>query len=349
MRSKDPDTTSKTQIYDTEHPDGPQIGPVLPGSTSFSQSPNGPGYFSFPSKPLTMWGILGAGFQICRSNAAFLLLLAFLPIAVMVIGLLLTASVVGNFRVIVMPGFAFLPDPFSSIYKLDMGFPIWGTTPYVALAFAFSPFSYGALTYWIAQVCSGRRPTLGESYQAAFKLYVRLFLAYFIVWLVILVSTDVVMAVGYLLYHVVRTFGVSGWRSAAAWPFLALIPAIIIPRVSLIDLAVIVDGHNCAGGLARSWSLLRGKAEQGELIRSLHIRYAILLIAFYGISKVFFFIFLLSSQVLIHAVPESLRFAAAVYGIFFLYLGDTLSNIIIAACNVVFYFDVRKRHAGAVA
>jgi hypothetical protein len=349
MRSKNTDTTSKTQIYDTEHPDGPQIGPVLPGSTSFNQSPDGSVKFSFPSKPLTMWGILVEAFQICRSNAVFLLLLGFIPIVVMVMGPLLTATVVGNLRVIVMPGFAFLPDPFSSIYKLDMGFPIWGSTPYVALAFAFSPFSYGALTYWIAQVCSGRRPTLGESYQAAFKLYVRLFLAYFIIWLVIFVSTDGVMALGYLLYHVVSAFGVSGWWSAVAWPFLALIPAIIVPRVSLLDLTAVVDGQNCAGGLVRSWKLLRGKAEQGGLLRSLHIRYAILLIAFYGISKIFFFIFLLSSQVLIHAVPESLRFAAAVYGIFILYLDDTLSNIIIAACNVVFYFDARKRHAGALA
>jgi hypothetical protein len=320
-------------------------------SSGSSESPalvlnnaDGPSRAPLLSAPLTLGGILDTAFNICRAHLGTLFLLVVTPWVLMQTCVLLTAALLGDLKVIVQP---LIPGVWAaaSLYQLDMGFPMWGLIVTAVISALVSMFTFGALTYGLGRLCTGHEISIGECYRGVLRRFVMLFLAYLFIFAAVFLSIMLAVLLGVVFFFALQMFDIPGWWSAAAWPLLALGPALLIPKVALVDEAVIIEGKNCFSAIARSWSLLKGKAV-GPWPRSFYIRYIILMHVYLGITLIVTFVFTPVSQLMTYAAPESLRPVAAITGMFLSYFGGTVAGLIIAASEVVFFFDVRNRKEG---
>jgi hypothetical protein len=250
---------------------------------------------------------------------------------------LLTAAVFGELTV--------MSEPVFSTYFLDMGFSPWGIGLHLIVILVVSFFYYGALIYGLSEICAGKVPSIADSYRIALKRLWKLLILFIIFVLICFLSFAFVIALGFVLFFALLLFDISGWWSAVTWPLLALGPALLIPKLMLVGVAVMIENKGCFEAIARSWSILKGKAA-GPWPRSFYIRYVVLMHIYVGVTLVVIMVISPLNQFALHYAPDALRPAIAITGNFFGYCVGTIGSLYCYACDVIFFFDVRNRKEG---
>lgn len=287
-------------------------------------------------KPMTAGDILDQAIRIYRQNfVALVTIVALVSVPV----LILQAAAIA----LVFP----LSGDFTSAPLVDpsLGVGLFGIITFVLAIVGgfFAILQLGALTAFVSERFLGRAMTVREAYRTAFRRWLSLVVAAFLLGLVFVALFGIFFGIILVPAIGIAALGDGAGGAAAGLVTLCLCVLIIPAMLGLLFFytrwvfwtqAIVIENYNSTGGLGRSWKLVKG-----------------------SFWRVFGFILLLSIMVYVVTIGPT---TALSFGAFFLpspllqFILQTMISgvigVIVAplqyATLTVLYYDLRIRREG---